>query len=158
MPDAIDRLVDVAAVLPREADRAPAERVLRENLCDERERRLAESRVGAGFHLLPGMHQRVPALGIQPLEQQALDLAATRITMAEQARRDDARIVDDKQIARREEGWQIADDVVSPRASVPVHYEQPRRAARGGRLLRDQVLGQFEIELTQVHETKGTSG
>jgi hypothetical protein len=71
--------------------------------------------------------------------------------MAEQARRHDARIVDDKQIAGRKERWQIADDVVSPRASMPVHHEQPRRAARGGRLLRDQVLGQFEIELTQVH-------
>ena len=100
------------------------------------------------------MHQRVPALGVQAPEQQALDLPAARIAMAEQARRDDARIVDDEQIARREEGWQIADDVVSPRASMPVHHEQPRRAARGGRLLRDQVLGQFEIELTQVHETE----
>jgi len=49
VPDAIDRLVDVAAVLPREVDRAPAERVPREDLGDERERRLAESCVRPGF-------------------------------------------------------------------------------------------------------------
>ena len=115
-----------------QTDRAAAEGVLAEHLGDEDVRRLAESRMRARLHLLARMHQRVPGVGVDLSKQQALDRAAAGIATTDQARGDDTRVVDDEQIARREERWQVArcDDAATraPARSTTSSRDVPRSA------------------------------
>ena len=98
------------------------------------------------------MHQRVPGVGVDLSKQQALDHAAAGIAVTDQACGDDARVVDDEQIARREERRQIGDVMVPPLTRRPVDDQQPRRAALGRRCLRDELGREVEREIREAHD------
>jgi predicted PurR-regulated permease PerM len=66
--------------------------------------------------------------------------------MAEQPRRKHSGVVDDEQVARTQESGQLAHRGVLHAAGAAIEHEQPRRAARDG-VLRDQFIGQIELEL-----------
>jgi hypothetical protein len=70
--------------------------------------------------------------------------------VAEQARREDARVVDDEEVAGAEKRRQIADGRVMERWRLPTENEQPRRTAWCG-LLRDQIVRELEGEVGDVH-------
>ena len=75
-----------------------------------------------------------------PRQQQALDSAAARHAVAEQARGEDTGVFRDEQIACAQEAWQIADVGVSDAAVRAIEHQEPRRSARGCRL-RDKLGG-----------------
>jgi hypothetical protein len=89
----------------------------------------------------------IPGVLAQPAEQQALDRAARGIAVPEQPRRVHARVVDDQQVTRPQDGGQVRHRRVRPRAGTAVEHQQPRGAPLCGRRLRDQGLGQHEVEV-----------
>jgi hypothetical protein len=86
----------------------------------------------------------------QRTEEEAFDDAAAWDAVAEQARCEDARVVDDEEIAAAEVRRQIADGRVMERWRLPIEDEQARRTA-GCSLLRDQILRELEGEVGDVH-------
>jgi hypothetical protein len=82
---------------------------------------------------------------LDPLDER-LDGAAARLG-AEQARLDDARVVDDEQVAFAQQPRQVAEDEVARPGAGAV--EQARGAPLGGRMLRDQLGRQREIEVAE---------
>jgi hypothetical protein len=107
--------------------------------------------VHAGLHLLARVHQRLPTVVVQPPQQQALDLPAGGVAMADQARRHDARVVQREKVAGSEQVGQVGNHAVGPRAPRAIDDEQARAAPDRRRLLRDQVLGQVEVEIGEAH-------
>jgi hypothetical protein len=89
--------------------------------------------------------------GCDPADQQAFDRAAARIAAAQQARREDARVVDDDEVARVQESRQRADERMGERSARAVEAEQARAAANRGRLLGDQLGWEIEIEIADIH-------
>ena len=101
---------------------------------------------------LPGLRRLARAqlrehapVGLDPLDQ-GLDRAAARLR-AEQARLDDPGVVDDQQVAFAQQPRQVAEGEVARRFARAV--EQPRAAALGGGMLRDQLRRQREIEIAE---------
>jgi hypothetical protein len=82
---------------------------------------------------------------LDPLDER-LDGAAARLG-AEQARLDDARVVDDEQVAFAQQPRQVAEDEVARPGAGAV--EQARGAPLGGRMLRDQLGRQREVEVAE---------
>ena len=84
-------------------------------------------------------------------KQEHLGLPACAALRAEQARRQNARVVRHQQIA----GFQIIDDVaedaVLDRAGFAVHDQHAARIAHRRRLLRDELLGKIVIEIARFH-------
>ena len=66
--------------------------------------------------------------------------------MTEETRREYARIVDDQQVARTELRWEVCNCVVPPDAGGPIE-DQKARAATRGRVLRNQLIRQLEVEV-----------
>jgi len=62
-------------------------------------------------------------------------------------------VVEHQQIARPQQAGQIAEDAVDRRVAAPV--QQARGTAFGGRMLGDQVFGQFKVEITQGENAVG---
>jgi hypothetical protein len=83
-------------------------------------------------------------------KEEAFDDAAAWDAVAEQARREDARVVDDEEIAGAEKRRQIADGRMMERWRLPIEDEQARRAPGCG-LLRDQIVRELEGEVGDVH-------
>ena len=85
----------------------------------------------------------------RPLQQQ-LDLAAG-ILEREQARGNHARVVEDQQIAGRDELRQIAHAPIGERAGGAVERQQPARRSLGERLLGYEFFGKFVGEVGAAH-------
>ena len=135
-----------------------------------RARRPLEPDARSRFEFLSRMHQTVPDLCSSVLfcgqfravlsaatpeswvlgQQEAFHGSATWNAVAKQPRREDARVVDDKQVAGAKKRGQIRDRAMTDGARGAVEDEQPRRAARC-RILRDQIVGKLEIEVGDVH-------
>ena len=73
------------------------------------------------------------------------DLAAA----GEEAGRQDARVVEDQEVAGPQQVRQVADHGLAQRPAVD--QQQPRRVARADRRLRDQLGRQGEIEQVDAH-------
>ena len=99
-----------------------------------------------GFSFCPGCTSACQSRVVHALEQQTLDRAAARVAAPEQPRRKHARVVDDEQIAGVEQLRQRRDRRLAPAIAGAIDDHQPRRPARP-RLLRDQRLGQIEVEV-----------
>ena len=85
----------------------------------------------------------------RPLEQQ-LHLAAGFLER-EQARGNHARVVEDQQVAGRDELRQIAHLPVGQRAGGAVERQQPARRSLGERLLGNEFFGKFVGEVGAAH-------
>ena len=84
-------------------------------------------------------------------DEQALEASATRMAASEQPGRKHARVVDHEHISRPQPLHHITNHPHRRLARSPVEHEQPRRAALGGRMLRDLLRGQVEVELVKAH-------
>ena len=102
-----------------------------------RARRLAGAHVGQCL---------VRGVGQQPLDQHLDRTAALLVTM--KTRLDHARVVEDEQVTRVEQLRQLGEDMVDSGQAPRV--EQARRAALRGRMLRDQLGRQIEIEVVEL--------
>ena len=112
-----------------------------------------------GFSFWPGCtrasHSSAPGgsrrrRGARLAHEQTFHLAAARIAAAEESRRKDARVVEHQQIARAQEAPEVGERRVLERPARARHHQQPRTPAFG-RLLRDERLGQLEVEIGNVH-------
>lgn len=87
--------------------------------------------------------------------EQHLHGAATRL-LAAQPCRNDASVVEHQQIAGLEQLDEITNAaIVEGRPTARVQNQQPRSRPLRQRPLRDQFLGQFEIEIGGVHGAHG---
>ena len=102
-----------------------------------RARRLARAQVG------PDGVRHVGRRGQHALDQR-LHRAAAGLAPV-QASLDHARVVEHQQVARLQQRGQVAEDAARWRGLGTV--EQARGAALGGRVLGDQVFGEFEVEV-----------
>ena len=151
LADRVDGGVDISAIGTPQADGSPAEGAPFEDLGLEHHAVPLEPHAATGAQLLPGMHQRVPAILVEAPEQQALHLAAARRAVPVQARRKHARVVHDHQVAGREQVWQIARVRACDRAARAVDDHQAGRRALGCRVLSDELGRQVEIEIRDAH-------
>ena len=158
VPHAVDRLVDGGAVLGPQADGAAAVEPAGEHLPAQPAPAALEDDARAGAKPLPGMHEGVPAPVAARGQEQALDRSPARHPPAQQPRGDHPRVVDDEQIARREEGGKRPDGVVPEAAGGPVEDEQAGRLALGRRGLGDSVGGEVEVEVGDAHGGGATVG
>ena len=70
--------------------------------------------------------------------------------MPQEAAREHLRIVENQQVARAKKPPEVGERRVLERPASARHHQQPRTPAFGG-LLRDQRLGQLEVEVGNVH-------
>ena len=89
--------------------------------------------------------ERLPHVVLPPLNQEHLDVAAGRASQ-EQPGRDDARVVDDHEMAVELLG-QVAEGPVADLPARTVEDQHPRRVPRLDRMLSDEVAGQVVVEL-----------
>ncbi len=102
---------------------------------------------------LAGMHQCDPRVRvIRRTNEKAFGGAAAGQPDADQPCREHARVVDHQQIAGAQQRWEIGKLVMGNGAGGPLHRQQAAAAAFGRRVLRDQRIGQGEIELANFHE------
>lgn len=152
--DRVDRRLDRRAGCRAQPNDAPPEEAALDHFTLQRGAFPLEPDLRAGAQLLSRVHQRVPQLAgriaVHVPEQQAFDRSARGHATAEQPGGNHAGVVDDQQVARAQVTGQRGDDAVLDRIPGSAEHHQPRRAARGSRL-RDQFVGQIEIELGDAH-------
>ena len=97
------------------------------------------------------MHEHIPRVTVDLSQQQAFDNTSAGIAMTDQARRNDARVVDDEKVVPRQERRKVRNALMSPPGDGAIDHEQPRGAAlRGGRL-RDELRRKIEGEIRKAH-------
>ena len=99
-------------------------------------------------------YRRVAGLGLAVehfAQQQHFGCPACAAFGAEQARRQHARLVHDKQITWVYVIDDVAEHAIFERAGHAVHAQQPASVAIGGGLLRDQLLRQLVFEIARFH-------
>ena len=84
-------------------------------------------------------------------KQEHLGLPARAALRAQQARRQNARLIRHQQIAGLKIVDDIAEDAVLDRAGLAVHDQHAARIAHRRRLLRDKLLGKIVIEIARFH-------
>jgi hypothetical protein len=84
-------------------------------------------------------------------DEQALDSAAGWDSVAEEAGGEHARVVDDDEVARPQQIGQRPDGGMQQRSVGAAETEQARRRAFGRWFLCDEISGEIEIELADVH-------
>src|SRR6476659_1043029 len=121
VPDRVDSGVDLRPILRPEPYRPPAEELTRHNFAMQPDAAL-EHEPCSWFQFLARVHERIPfpnilprrrAIGISKPDEEALDRTAARHAMADQSRGEHARVVDNQEIARNEQLWQLTDVRVS---------------------------------------------
>jgi hypothetical protein len=71
----------------------------------------------------------------------------------EEARGEDAGVVEDEEVARAEVAVEVGEDVVGMGAGVAVEDEHAGCAADGGRGLGDEFCGEIEVEVGDAHRS-----
>ena len=115
----------------------PAAEQRRAEAADHRQRR-ADRRLLADFHV------RDDFVALQHTLDQQFELAAGGL-FAKEARLDDARVVEDEQVAGAQQRGQVPEDPIDVRVGAAI--EQSGSAAFGGGMLGHQFRRQVEIEI-----------
>src|SRR5437762_13301356 len=144
--DTIDRIGKATGVIRRKSNRASPLEMHRHDFAVDTHAIPLEEHRRAGLQLLSGMNQRVPfrTVGIRDLgfgiwdlrQQETLERTPTWDAMTKKPRREDARIVQDDQIARDEITAEVCEHRVL-NSVVTMEDEQPRAAALARRMLGD---------------------
>ena len=123
--------------------------------------RVGEVHHGARARLqaLARTHQHLPQCAVvrarlavvHLAQQEHLGRSSRAALRAQQARGHDARLVDDEQVVRTQVVDDVAEDAVLQLAGDSIHDQQAAAVALGGGLLRDQLGGQFVIEIRGLH-------
>ena len=95
------------------------------------------------------MRERTLAVGQHALDQNLGTAAGFLLSM--QACLDDFGIVENEDVAWFDKRRQIDELAILDAAGVAVDVQQPTRRPRFGRMLRDQLLREVEIEISQLH-------
>src|SRR5262249_22020494 len=151
VPDRVDRCVDRRTVVGPEPNDASSKKASLENLAVQRVTSL-EQDARTRLQLLARMHERLPVIGVgRSRDEQALDHSAAGHPTAEQARRKNARVVDDYEVARVKKIGKRGDRRVADGSRCPREVKQARTAALRGRLLCNELGWKIEVELADVH-------
>ncbi len=113
----------------------------------------------AGLQALAGADQHLPdgggpgfRLNVEALAQQEhLGLAAGVALGAQEARRHDARLVGNQQVARLQVVDDVAEDLVVQGAVGALHHQHAAAVALGCGLLGDKLFGQVVVEVVGAH-------
>src|SRR6185436_6364725 len=151
VPKALDRCADAAGIVGPQTDRPPPIEVTREDLAVQRRTIALEDDARSRSQLLTRMHQRFPIPCWKTAKQQTLDGTPGWYAAAEQSRGKHACVVDDEQIARLQVLDEMRERRVLEANLVTMKDEEPRLASLFGRVLCDQIIGQSEIEVADVH-------
>lgn len=112
---------------------------------------IAEGELGPLPHVPSGAHQALPGL-LSPVDQQQhLAGTAPRQPLAQQAGGQDPGIVQNQAVAGIQKVRQFIEMVMLPGTGVPVQGHKPGAVPPFQRRLRDQLLGQFVIEIACFH-------
>ena len=95
---------------------------------------------------MAGPNQRQREIRLQYTLDQRLDPAAAGL-VTEQACLDDAGVVEHEQVARSEQPLDVCKDEIAQ--AVGRDMQQPARTALGQRLLRNQLVGEFVVEVVE---------
>src|SRR5690606_13628274 len=150
VPQPVDRLVGRPGPLGFERDDTPAEE---EPTVHGGPDAHAGSAIGileheprARLELLSRVHERLPAPVIEALEEQAFGRAAAWIAPADEPRRKNPGVVADDAVTGLEERRQVVHRDLAKRRIATRDQQHARAAARPG-LLRDELIGQVEVEI-----------
>ena len=160
--DALDRVGHGFTAGCGESNRSTAEKVAMEHLALESQTITLEHHLRTGLELLTRMHEGFPLLGIpdarwpdsQAPDQQTLDGAAAWHPVSEQPRGEDTRVVQHQEVAPAKMRRKPIEGRMLPCPCRTIDDDEARRAALGGRVLSDQLLGEIEIEVADVHDPK----
>jgi hypothetical protein len=157
VPQHVDQRVDARIRLGRQPNQTPAEEAALEHFSRQRPALAFEANPCPLAQLLTRVNEGVPQLSAwaafvdaSPSEQQTLDRTAGGQAPSEQARGEHARVVHDEQIARPQMAGERVYCTVPHAPAGALEDHQPRLAARRGSL-RDELLGQIEVELGDEH-------
>ena len=145
--DRIDRGVHGRVIFGPEPNEAPAEESTLEDFAMEGVISVKDD-PRPRLQFLPGMHQRLPDHGVSRCR---IPTDAGRRASAEQARRKNARVVDDNQIAGEQKPGKRRDVRVREGAGGAAKTQKTRPGAGRRRLLGDQLGRKVEVELADVH-------
>src|SRR6185503_15690283 len=85
-------------------------------------------------------HVRERARGVEDALDEDLHFTA-RILPPPQPRLDHLRVVEDEDVLRIDERYEIAERAILHAAGAPIQMQEPARGALGGRMLRDEIGG-----------------
>ena len=104
------------------------------------------------------MHERVPAVPPahrrRPTSNRHSTAPPTGIAAAEQPRREHSRVVDDEQVTGAQVSGKPRDRAVLDASARALEDHEPRRPARRRRL-RDEFVGQIEVEVSETSTGRG---
>ena len=95
------------------------------------------------------MRKRTPALGQYALDQNLYTAAGFLLSV--QACFDDSGIVENEDVMWFDKRRQIDELAIMDAAGIAIDVQQPASCPRLGRMLRDQMLREVEIEISQLH-------
>jgi hypothetical protein len=149
--DAIDRRRDVAAVIRPQSNRPSPEKVVRQDFAVELRAVAFEQHARAGLQFLTWMDERFPFRSRDCAQKESLDSAAAWNAMPKKPGGKNPGVIDDQEIAGSELIRHLRERRVFDCAGRAMQDEQSRRPAGGRRLLRNQLIRKFEIEVGDVH-------
>ena len=95
------------------------------------------------------MRERTPAVGQYALDQNRYTAAGFFLSV--QACLDDFGIVENEDVVWLDKRRQIDELAIIDAAGVAIDMQQTASCPRFGRMLRDQLLREVEIEISQLH-------
>ena len=104
---------------------------------------------GSRRELAPGPHQGAPAVS-HLFGQEDFDAAGEPFAVSDEPRLEDARVVEHHRVARFHERREVPEEPILPGSGGPIEHQHARAVPFGGRILGNQLLGQFIIELREV--------
>ena len=150
-----------------EAEGAFTEVARCEDLCGEQgcSTSVNKKKCFAGLNLTAGADQRAPLVRGELSSQKDLDTARRILGFGlgtkagadgEEARGQDAGVVEDEEIAAAEMAGEIGEVVVGESTGAAIHPQHAAGAANLWRMLRDEFFGEFEVEVGDEHKGQFT--
>jgi hypothetical protein len=112
----------------------------------------------AGLRVAAGPGEQLPEAVRGLAEVEPLPIPAGPLPPTDQPGWEHLRVVEHQQVAGVEQVRQVAEDAVFQLSGGPADDEQPRLVPTGGRLLRDQALGQGVVEEGGHSRRKASGG
>ncbi len=169
MPQTLQMLANAALIVRNKSERSQAKLTARENLAFQFA--LAEKYSLTNLHLAARPDQRLPSGGIDFTRQEDFDFprkvfrfccSRWRLRMhpgapPEQARRNDARIVEDEEFVAAQQAGKFREDAVLENSWRPTQAQQPRRFATLKGTLRNLFSREMVVQLFQTHGKRQSS-
>ena len=159
MADGVNRISRIRAIVSPQANRPAAVEVHPHDF------RIQAVLAGSEQHprtfpkSLARMHEGHPFIAVPGrAHEEAFRRPATGQALTDEPRRKDARVVDHEQVAGPQQRRQVGELVMPHISARAVECEQPRGAPLYRGILGNQLVGQVEVEVGDVHGGIQTNG